>query len=283
MSAGGSAAANAMVSGGIAVGEMVSQTLSAAREYVTSYAQILSDPEVQAGIKDISQLLGDVAGITFDVSSSWSGGGGYSGDYGGVASGADDLSDALTKLGETMADEVKRLRGLMVEDSADSRAVLMARFASNTAAARAGDMQAAELLPELSKSLEAATASSALNAVELARMRGWLAGSLEETAKIAGIKLPALSTGTNYVPRDMLAMIHEGEAVVPKAFNPYADSGGMGGGDGGALLVSFDRYSGAQLEASANMQRLLLRVARVLEQWESGGMPKERSEVWSAA
>lgn len=83
---------------------MVSNTLSAAREYVISYATILSDPEVQAGIKDISQLLGDVAGITFDVSSSWSGGGGYSGDYGGVASGADDLSDSLTKLGETAAE-----------------------------------------------------------------------------------------------------------------------------------------------------------------------------------
>jgi hypothetical protein len=35
-----------------------------------------------------------------------------------------------------------------------------------------------------------------------------------------------LATGTNYVPRDMLAQIHEGEAVVPKKFNPYADGGG---------------------------------------------------------
>ena len=35
--------------------------------------------------------------------------------------------------------------------------------------------------------------------------------------------IPPLEVGTNYVPEDMLAVIHEGEAVVPKKFNPYAN------------------------------------------------------------
>jgi hypothetical protein len=35
--------------------------------------------------------------------------------------------------------------------------------------------------------------------------------------------IPRLNVGTNYVPEDTLAMIHEGEAVVPKKFNPYAN------------------------------------------------------------
>jgi hypothetical protein len=33
---------------------------------------------------------------------------------------------------------------------------------------------------------------------------------------------PSFDVGTNYVPRDMIAQIHEGEAIVPKEFNPAA-------------------------------------------------------------
>lgn len=36
---------------------------------------------------------------------------------------------------------------------------------------------------------------------------------------LSHISLPRLATGTNYVPNDMIAMIHQGEAVVPKKFN----------------------------------------------------------------
>jgi len=31
--------------------------------------------------------------------------------------------------------------------------------------------------------------------------------------------VPKLAVGTNYVPEDQLAYIHEGEAVIPKKFN----------------------------------------------------------------
>lgn len=40
-------------------------------------------------------------------------------------------------------------------------------------------------------------------------------------------EIPRLDVGTNYVPRDMLAVIHKGEAVVPKKYNPAA-GGDMG-------------------------------------------------------
>lgn len=34
--------------------------------------------------------------------------------------------------------------------------------------------------------------------------------------------IPKLETGTNYVPQDMFAYLHEGEAVIPKKYNPAA-------------------------------------------------------------
>jgi lambda family phage tail tape measure protein len=39
--------------------------------------------------------------------------------------------------------------------------------------------------------------------------------------------LPSFAVGTNYVPKDMIAQIHKGEAIVPAQYNPSA--GGAGG------------------------------------------------------
>lgn len=52
------------------------------------------------------------------------------------------------------------------------------------------------------------------------------------SANSEGVRVPAYAVGTNVVPRDMLAQIHEGEAIIPKAFNPWAGGVGMNGGQG---------------------------------------------------
>lgn len=49
------------------------------------------------------------------------------------------------------------------------------------------------------------------------------------------------ATGTNFVERDMLTIIHKGEAVVPKQFNPWA--GGSGGAVGGQPVVQNITYN----------------------------------------
>ena len=36
----------------------------------------------------------------------------------------------------------------------------------------------------------------------------------------SGLRLPSFAVGTDYVPRDMIAQIHEGEQIVPAAYNP---------------------------------------------------------------
>jgi hypothetical protein len=99
-------------------------------------------------------------------------------------------------------------------------------FAITTAQARGGSADALSKLPQLSTALEAATTLSARNAIEVTRMRAWLASSLTETLQTLGLQVPALNTGTNVVPQDMLAMLHKGEAVVPAPYNPaYGNSG----------------------------------------------------------
>ena len=57
-----------------------------------------------------------------------------------------------------------------------------------------------------------------------------------------GAGIPQLAVGTNYVPRDMMAMLHEGEEVTPKAWNPAA--GGRAGNNAemaAALRAMADR------------------------------------------
>jgi len=48
-------------------------------------------------------------------------------------------------------------------------------------------------------------------------------------AAMTGTALPSYAVGANYIPHDQIAQLHEGEAVVPKAYNPAA--GGVGGGN----------------------------------------------------
>ena len=57
--------------------------------------------------------------------------------------------------------------------------------------------------------------------------------------KLNLFKLPRLATGTNYVPQDQIAMIHKGEAVVPKKFN------------------SREYFGGANDETNAKLDRLI--------------------------
>lgn len=53
------------------------------------------------------------------------------------------------------------------------------------------------------------------------------------------------ATGSNYVERDMLTILHKGEAVIPAAYNPAAGGGGVGAGGGITFNQVFNVASGA--------------------------------------
>lgn len=248
MAAGGSAAGNNMAAGGAAAATGLAAVVQQTVSVVNNIAQVFSTPEFQAAFHDFSSAIGDLSASMFDARANigaavgfGSGGGfGGGGSGGGMGGGGgkelNDLADAIQRLGETAADEVKRLRGLITEESEFGQATLLAKFATTTAAARAGDTKALEALPELSKSIEQITAATAVTNIENVRMRAWLADSIEQTLKTLGVKVPAFAAGTNYVPSTMLAMVHEGERIVPAADN-RALMAAIGGSDNGELVA----------------------------------------------
>jgi len=91
-------------------------------------------------------------------------------------------------------------------------------------------------------------ADNKLTPEDLAGLSGLYESDWERWYKANNI--PAFAVGTNYVPRDMLAQIHEGEAIVPKAYNPAANPGMSGGGQTEALLA-------ALLEQNARLETRL--------------------------
>jgi hypothetical protein len=53
----------------------------------------------------------------------------------------------------------------------------------------------------------------------------WVPGIGGKSFSISIPLIPKLAAGTNYIPQDMFAYLHEGEAVVPKKYNPAAGGG----------------------------------------------------------
>jgi hypothetical protein len=101
-----------------------------------------------------------------------------------AAKAADELRQAWQSVGDSIMDEVKRIRGLSDATGSNSFATLMGQFNAATALARssdAGAQDAAKSLPQLSKDLLAAALASATSAQEYERVKAQTAASLETT------------------------------------------------------------------------------------------------------
>ena len=90
--------------------------------------------------------------------------------------------------------------------------------------------------------------------------------SAEDTRRWFGnAGIPQFDVGTNYVPHDMFAKIHEGEAIVPKAYNPAA--GGQGAGNA-RLEALVEQLTAEVAELRAAQERgntFADRTARILD------------------
>lgn len=98
-----------------------------------------------------------------------------------AASAASQLADAWKSVGDSITDEINRIRGLSDTSSSASFASLLGQFNAATTAARAGDQDAAKSLPSLSQSLLSAAADAATSRQELNRIQAQTAASLSAT------------------------------------------------------------------------------------------------------
>lgn len=112
-----------------------------------------------------------------------------------AAKAADELRQAWTSVGDSIMDEVKRIRGLSDPTGSSSFASLMGQFNAATLSARGGDQDAAKLLPGLSQSLLQSASLSATSRQELERIQAQTAASLTATyGALSGLMTGGTST-----------------------------------------------------------------------------------------
>ena len=83
-------------------------------------------------------------------------------------------------------------------------------------------------------------------------------------AALSGLSglIPKFDVGTNYVPRDMLAIVHKGEAITPARYNPAAGAAPASGG--GVNHFNFYGFSGDARELRESAGQVARRVGSVI-------------------
>jgi hypothetical protein len=137
------------------------------------------------------------------------------------------------KTAATTASQTAQTAAVTSGVAAQNAATASAAAASKGAEAAAGS---STVMADAAKAFAGTYASVAqIPYVGWAMAPGAASAAFAQVAAMAA--LASFDVGTNYVPHDMTARIHQGEAVVPKAYNPAA--GGSGGGGGGDIHNHF--------------------------------------------
>lgn len=170
------------------IAEMVAQ----ANAVAAAAAEILNDPAFQAAMASIGQAVGSIQIPAVRASSSVSTYTAAVRDSGRAAdmaaSDVSRLQDAWKSIGDSLIEQARRIRGEMADAGQDSLSYWQAQFALTTAAARAGDIEAAQRLSGISESLLRAASTQASSMLELQRIRAAVAQSLQETGAYAATR-----------------------------------------------------------------------------------------------
>ncbi|MHB1125243.1 MAG: coiled-coil domain-containing protein [Ramlibacter sp.] len=103
----------------------------------------------------------------------------------------------------------------------------------------------------------------------LDKLMGWADGTSNAWARNAG--LPQFASGADDLPRDMLAVVHKGEEIVPAHTNRANKGASV------EVAAQLDQLRGEQRAQARAQVQLNARMVKLLERWESNGMPETRN------
>ncbi|PZQ21242.1 MAG: hypothetical protein DI569_12500 [Sphingopyxis macrogoltabida] len=142
-----------------------------------------------------------------------------------AADAAQKLKDAWSSVGDSIMDEVNRIRGITDGSGTGSFATLQGQFNAAVAAAKGGDQDAAGTLPSLSQALIQAAELAATSRQELDRVKAQTAASLESVyASVLALAGGTSSTGVAAGTGAPTGTILEAAATAAQASATSSDS-----------------------------------------------------------
>ena len=208
------------------------------------FAGIMANIEALAQMVDLNEQAADEAAAAFKE----------------MQDSAQQFREAVKSVGQTIQDEIDRLRG-GTKTGSESLADLWARFASTTGQARAGDLDAAGRLTSLSQSIEEAVKGTASSRAEVDAVREQLAGSLSATTQ-------ALNRVANRVP-----VAGASPSVQPGTATPTQPAATQTAGD---LLVTLKGMAEETSMQQQQLTALMNRLTATITRWDTDGLPEER-------
>lgn len=190
----------------------------------------------------------------------------------GADEAARDLADSFKRVTESaidLADALLRDAGVNTLTAGQTLEEMQRQYAESFAGAKTGDSSAYAKFEAVTRAMldrnlyttsadyEAAFATAVRDARVLGAMQTAQPGAAaaeEEAKRLRLVGVPAFDVGTNYLPNDMLALVHQGERIVPAA-------------DNRELM----RLVGGGAVGNEQMLDLLRRILEAIESQDGGG------------
>lgn len=192
-----------------------------------------------------------------------------------TAQAAPQIISAWQSITDSIFQEVARIRGLSATPSGTA-----AQFATVTAMARAGDENAAKLLPGVARAMLDVAAQTASSATDLARIQGRTSASLETTgmtlASKYGLTIPAFASGG--VHTGGLRLVGENgpelEYTGPSTVFNNGDTRRML--DNSGVIASVDALREELRAIGIAVSGATQKTAKILDRWDGEGTPEVR-------